>query len=92
MYRAVQTGVPQFVGKGRDGRDLLIEPPGGARGPQGAYGFNPYSQGPYANSGVQFVRPQYPYSRPYGRGYGGGYGLPLAGGLIGGLLLGDMMF
>ena len=91
MSRAAQTGEPQYVGKGRDGRDIYIEPPRGMGPPRGGYGYNPYTQGPYANSNAMFIRPQYPYSRPYGGGYGGGYGLPLAGGLMGGLLLGDMM-
>ncbi len=95
MSRAAQTGEPQYVGKGKDGKDIYIEPPPssqGMMGPRGGYGYNPYAQqGPYANPNATFVRPQYPYSRPYGGGYGGGYGLPLAGGLMGGLLLGDMM-
>ena len=91
MSRAVQTGEPQYVGKGKDGKDIYIEPPQGMGPPRGGYGYNPYMQGPYANPNATFVRPQYPYSRPYGGGYGGGYGLPLAGGLMGGLLLGDMM-
>ena len=91
MSRAAQTGEPQYVGKGKDGRDIYIEPPQGMGPPRGGFGYNPYTQGPYANSNAMFIRPQYPYSRPYGRGYGGGYGLPLAGGLLGGLLLGDMM-
>ena len=96
MSRAAQTGQPQFVGKGRDGKDVYIEPPQmmgpsyGAYG--GGYGYNPYVQGPYGNPNATFVRPQNPYSRPYGRGYGGGLGLPIAGGLLGGLLIGDMMF
>jgi hypothetical protein len=92
MQRAVETGQPQHVGKDKNGKDIYIEPPEGAQGlPQGAYGYNPYTQGPYANPNATFIRPQYQYSRPYGGGYGGGYGLPLAGGLMGGLLLGDMM-
>lgn len=91
MSRAAQTGEPQYVGKGKDGRDIYIEPPQGMGPQRGGYGYNPYTQGPYANPNVMFVRPQYPYSRPYGGGFGGGYGLPLAGGLMGGLLLGDMM-
>lgn len=103
MSRAMETGQPQFVGKGRDGKDVFIEPPQamgasqggfggqGGFGRQGAYGYNPYSQGPYSNPNATYIRPQYPYSRPYGGGYGGGFGLPLAGGLMGGLLLGDMM-
>lgn len=90
MSRAMQTGEPQFIGKGRDGRDMYIEPPRGMRPIQGGYGYNPYMQGPYGNPNTQFIRPQYPYSRPYGKGYGGGYGLPLAGGLMGGLMLGSM--
>jgi len=92
MQRAAETGQPQHVGKDKDGKDIYIEPPEGAAGlPQGAYGYNPYTQGPYANPNATFIRPQYQYARPYGGGYGGGYGLPLAGGLMGGLLLGDMM-
>ncbi|KAL6715266.1 hypothetical protein ACLMJK_007530 [Lecanora helva] len=96
MSRAAQTGQPQFVGKGRDGKDVYIEPPqmgpayGGGYG--GGYGYNPYARGPYSTPQATYVRPQYPYARPYGRGYGGGLGLPIAGGLLGGLLLGDMMF
>ncbi len=96
MSRAAQTGQPQLVGKGRDGKDIYIEPPqmmGPPRGAYGAgYGYDPYSHGPYSNPNATFIRPQNPYSRPYGRGYGGGFGLPLAGGLMGGMLLGDMMF
>lgn len=89
MSRAAQTGEPQLVGKDKTGKDLYIEPPQG--GPQGAYGYSPYQQGPYSRGNATYVRPQYPYSRPYGGGYGGGFGLPLAGGLMGGMLLGDMM-
>ena len=96
MSRAAQTGQPQLVGKGRDGKDIYIEPPqalGPGRGMYGGgYGYNPYTQGPYSNPNATYVRPQYPYARPYGGGYGGGFGLPLAGGLMGGLLLGDLMF
>jgi len=97
MSRAAETGQPQLVGKGRDGKDVYIEPPQGigagqgGYGRPGGYGYNPYTQGPYSNPNTTFIRPQYPYSRPYGGGYGGGFGLPLAGGLMGGLLLGDMM-
>ena len=108
MSRAAQTGEPQFVGKGRDGKDVYIEPPptgpppgpfgggygrGYGGGYGGGYGYNPYTRGPYSsNPNATYIRPQYPYSRPYGGGYGGGYGLPLAGGLLGGLLLGDLLF
>lgn len=96
MSRAAQTGQPQLVGKGRDGRDVYIEPPQSIGPPRGAYsggyGYNPYTQGPYSHPNATFIRPQYPYSRPYGGGYGGGFGLPLVGGLMGGMLLGDMMF
>lgn len=98
MSRAMQTGQPQFIGKGKDGRDLFIEPPQGMGYGQGGYGgrgamgmgFNPYQQGVYSTPNAMYIRPQYPYSRPYGGGYGGGFGLPLAGGLMGGLLLGSM--
>ena len=91
MSRAAQTGQPQLVGKGKDGKDVFIEPPQSMGFSQRGYGYNPYTQGPYSTPQGHFVRPQYPYSRPYGGGYGGGIGLPLAGGLMGGLLLGDMM-
>jgi hypothetical protein len=95
MSMAMQTGQPQPIGKGKDGREVYIEPPDGVKMPPGARGYNPYVNGPYANPNAMFVRPRYPYARPYGGGYGGGYGLPLAGGmaggLMGGLLLGDMM-
>lgn len=92
MVEAARTGQPQFIGKDpRTGQDVYIEPPNGPRPPPGAYGYNPYAQGPYANPNAKFVRPVDPYSRPYGRGYGGGYGLPIAGGLLGGLLLGSAL-
>ncbi|MCJ1477801.1 hypothetical protein MMC13_006474 [Lambiella insularis] len=91
MQRAAETGQPQLIGKDKNGKDVFIEPPNGVAMPQGALGYNPYSQGPYANPNASYIRPNYGYSRPYGGGYGGGYGLPLAGGLMGGLLLGDMM-
>jgi len=99
MSKAAQTGVPQFLGKDRDGKDVYIEPPygpgGGSGGySQGAYGYNPYSQGPYSNPNARFVRPPDPYNRPYGYGYGGGLGYgaaPLLG-LGGGLLLGGLLF
>ncbi|KAL8696529.1 MAG: hypothetical protein Q9201_007614 [Fulgogasparrea decipioides] len=92
MVNAMNTGQPQFIGKDRDGRDLYIEPPQSGRMPPGGYGYNPYTQGPYANPNARFLRPANPYQRPYGGGFGGGYGLPLLGGLAGGLLLGDLMF
>ena len=91
MQKAAETGQPQLIGKDKNGKEVYIEPPNGVEMPQGARGYNPYSQGPYTNPNATFVRPNYGYSRPYGGGYGGGYGLPLAGGLMGGLLLGDMM-
>jgi hypothetical protein len=96
MSKAAETGVPQFLGKDSNGKDVYIEPPdgtgysGGGYG-QGAYGYNPYAQGPYANPDARFVRPLDPYDRPYGYGYGGGFGLPLLG-LGGGLLLGGLLF
>ncbi|GAB7356157.1 hypothetical protein MBLNU459_g6749t1 [Dothideomycetes sp. NU459] len=106
MQRAVDTNQPQLIGKDREGRDVLITPPGGAQN-SNAYGpgvrlIDPYSQGygGYGGGGYgygggyargPYGRPGYGYSRPYGYGYGGGYGLPLAGGLAGGLLLGGAL-
>ena len=95
MSTAAETGIPQFLGKDREGKDVYIEAPHGP-GPsgygQGAYGYNPYTQGPYANPNARFVRPPDPYARPYGYGYGGGYGLPIGLGLGGGLLMGGLLF
>ncbi|TID22233.1 hypothetical protein E2P81_ATG11339 [Venturia nashicola] len=104
MSKALETGEPQFVGKDRNGRDIYIEPPQGmmrgsgmmipqgGRVPAGAMGYNPYSQGPYGNPNVRYLRPQQPYYRGPGYGYGGGYGFPLMGGLLGGAMLGGLMF
>ncbi|EON62716.1 hypothetical protein W97_01940 [Coniosporium apollinis CBS 100218] len=92
MARAIETGQPQYVGKDHQGRDVYIEPPYGAMAPMGAYGYNPYAQGPYADPNARFYRPQVPYRRPYGYGYGGGLGLPLAGGILGGAMLGGLLF
>ncbi|KAA6409334.1 MAG: hypothetical protein FRX48_06887 [Lasallia pustulata] len=80
MSRAMETGQPQLIGRDRDGKELYIEPPGQVAMPPGGYGYNPYTQGPYANPNATFVRPSYPYARPYGGGYGGGLGMPLMGG------------
>ncbi|KAL8678088.1 MAG: hypothetical protein Q9186_005527 [Xanthomendoza sp. 1 TL-2023] len=91
MVTAMNTGQPQHIGKDRDGRDLYIEPPQHVNRGGYGYGYNPYTQGPYASPNARFLRPTGPYGRPYGGGYGGGYGLPLAGGLMGGMLLGGMM-
>ncbi|KAL8720937.1 MAG: hypothetical protein Q9225_002264 [Loekoesia sp. 1 TL-2023] len=92
MVDAMRSGQPQHIGKDRNGRDIYIEPPQATNMPPGGgYGYNPYTQGVYANPNARFIRPANPYGRPYGRGYGGGYGLPLAGGLMGGMLLGGMM-
>lgn len=89
MVQAARTGEPQLVGKDpRTGQDLYVEPPDGGV-PGGAYGYNPYTRGPYSNPNARFLRPGGAYARPGGGGYGGGYGLPLAGGLLGGLLIGD---
>lgn len=85
MSKAAQTGEPQLLGKDKEGRDVYIEPPGGAGGygsRAGSNGYNPYTQGPYSNPNAKFLRPQMPYARPYpgygygygGGGYGGGYG------------------
>jgi hypothetical protein len=92
MSRAIETGQPQFLGKGKDGRDVYVESPYGPSIHNGPGGYNPYAQGPYLDPNARFVRPQQPYSRPYGYGYGGGYGFPLAGGLVGGALLGGLLF
>jgi len=86
MMRAMETGQPQFLCKGRDGRDIYIEPPQGPAMARGAYGYNPYADGPYANPNNRFIRPETPYNRPYG------YGFPLMGGLLGGALLGGLLF
>jgi hypothetical protein len=105
MAKATETGVPQLLGKDREGKDVYIEPPsygGGYGGYGGGYGYNPYGYGggvgggarvggPYTDPNARFVRPQVPYDRPYGGGYGGGFGLPLLG-LGGGLLLGGLLF
>ena len=89
MSRAYETGQPQLVGRDANGKEIYVEPPGGARGhPGGARYYNPHTPGPYSNPNAVFVRPQGPYSRP---GYGGGLGLPLAGGLLGGALLGSLL-
>ena len=100
MLEARRTGKPQYIGKGRDGKDVYIEPPmdptSSAYAPgiygRGAFGntYNPYSQGPYTTPNATYIRPADPYYRPYGYGYGGGLGLPLLGGLTGGLLLGSL--
>ncbi|KAF2878156.1 hypothetical protein BDV95DRAFT_556821 [Massariosphaeria phaeospora] len=93
MIRALQTGEPQLLGKDRQGRDLYVMPPGGGSGvPRGAFGYNPYAQGPYALQNARYRRPIGPYGRPYGYGYGGGLGAPVAAGLLGGTLLGGLMF
>ncbi|OJD30817.1 ww rsp5 wwp protein [Diplodia corticola] len=97
LSRAIETGEPQFLCKDRDGKDVYIVPPPGISQlrqpfPSGAYGYNPYNNGPFANPGARYLRPQTPYSRPYGYGYGGGYGFPLMGGFLGGAMLGSLMF
>lgn len=105
MSLAAETGVPQLLGKDKDGKEVYIEPPGGPGGhgggygggygrAPGSYGYNPYTQGPYSNPNAKFIRPQQPYGRPYpgyGYGYGGGFGYPLMG-LGGGMLLGGLLF
>jgi hypothetical protein len=92
LVKAIQTGEPQFLCKDQQGRDVYIEPPRGAFAPRGAYGYNPYAHGPYANPNVRIVRPAGPYGRPYGYGYGGGAGLPIAAGFLGGAMLGTALF
>lgn len=92
LMRAIQTGEPQFLCKDQQGRDVYIEPPRGAYAPRGAYGYNPYAQGPLMNSNVRIVRPAGPYARRGGYGYGGGAGLPIAAGFLGGAMLGGALF
>ncbi|ORY00593.1 hypothetical protein BCR34DRAFT_606199 [Clohesyomyces aquaticus] len=92
MVKAMQTGQPQFLCKDAQGRDVFIEPPNGPAIPRGAYGYNPYAQGPYGNPNARFVRPAQPYARPYGYGYGGGFGAPIAAGFLGGAVLGGLLF
>ncbi|KAF2012088.1 hypothetical protein BU24DRAFT_396887 [Aaosphaeria arxii CBS 175.79] len=101
MARAVETGQPQFLGKDDQGKDVYIEPPMGYRdgyggyyggGGRGAYGYNPYNQGPYTDPNARFVRPVGAYDRQYGYGYGGGIGLPVAAGFLGGAVLGGLLF
>lgn len=97
--RAAATGEPQFIGQGKDGKDVYIEPP---------YGGN-YARNPVAT----YVRPStaYPYGGNYsygggyggcgygyggyglgGYGYGAGLGLPLGLGLGAALLGGSLLF
>ncbi|KAF2028708.1 hypothetical protein EK21DRAFT_101601 [Setomelanomma holmii] len=92
LMKAIETGQPQFLCKDQQGRDVYIEPPRGPYAPRGAYGYNPYAQGPYTNPNMRIVRPAGPYGRPYGYGYGGGAGLPIAAGFLGGALLGGALF
>lgn len=90
MIRAIETGEPQFLWKDQQGRDVYVQPPHGAYGPRGAYGYNPYDRYSYPNT--RYMRPAMPYGRPYGYGYGGGAGLPIAAGFLGGALLGGALF
>jgi hypothetical protein len=92
LIKALETGQPQFLCKDGQGRDVYIEPPSGPYAPRGAYGYNPYARGPYANPNVRIMRPAGPYDRRYGYGYGGGAGLPIAAGLLGGTMLGAALF
>ena len=92
MTRALETGQPQFIGRDNQGREIYVESPYGPSIPPGqaGVGYNPYTQGPYANPNAKFIRPREEYGRPYGYGYGGGMGLPLMGGMMGGMMLGSM--
>lgn len=93
MVRAMETGEPQFLCKDRQGRDVYVVPPQGARGlPSGAFGYSPFGAGPYAMGNTRYMRPAGPYRRPYGYGYGGGFGAPIAAGFLGGAMLGGLMF
>ncbi|MCJ1275416.1 hypothetical protein MMC21_003219 [Puttea exsequens] len=110
MTRAAQTGTPQFLGRDpHTGKDVYIEPPpqmmmggaGGGRGgyggghPPGAYGYNPYQQGPYAGGGGGrpdggsgagvYADPNATFIRPaYARPVGP-YSRPYGGGFGGGM-------
>lgn len=92
LARALETGEPQYLCKDKEGRDVYIVPPQGRGVPTGAFGYNPYAQGPFGTPNARYLRPQTPYSRPYGYGYGGGYGFPLLGGFMGGAMLGGLLF
>lgn len=94
LFRAMETGEPQFLCKDQRGRDIYVTPPSGYA-PRGAYGYNPYGNpygGAYGNPNIRYMRPAQPYGRPYGYGYGGGAGLPIAAGFLGGALLGGALF
>lgn len=99
MQRAMDTSQPQLIGKDKEGRDVLITPPGGARDPN-AYGpgvrlIDPFDQGYGYGGGYGGGYPgsRYgggygPYGRPgygYSRPYGYGYGGGLGLPLAGGL-------
>ena len=84
MSKAMETGVPQAVGRDKEGHTVYVEPPGGGGGMGGmgqGYGahqdsrsYNPYVHGggPYDDPNARFIRPPMPYQgRPYGGGYGG---------------------
>lgn len=94
MSRAAETGQPVMIGRDREGHDVYVEPPttgyGGGYGGYGgravvggytggARGYNPYSQGPYANPNARFIAPPQPYGRPYGGGYGVSIEIPSRG-------------
>jgi len=97
LTKAMETGVPQFLGKDSDGKEVYVEPPYGPGGQQyaprgyagGAYGYNPYAQGPYTNPNARFLRPQQPNNLDYA-GYGPIFAAPLLG-LGAGMLLGGLM-
>jgi hypothetical protein len=94
MALAAETGVPQLLGKDKDGNDVYIEPPGGPGG-YGGGGFNGagYNDGGYGGGGGQRSYNPYtqgPYSdpnakfvrppNPYNRAYPGyGYGYGYGG-------------
>jgi hypothetical protein len=74
MAKATETGVPQLLGKDRDGKDVYVEPPsyGGGYGggfggySGGGYGYNPYGFGGGVG-GSGGVRGGGPYADPNAR-------------------------
>lgn len=89
MSKAAETGVPQLLGKDRDGKDVYIEPPGGPGGYGDGYGYGgggygggfqgygggSYGYNPYSQG--PYADPNAKFVKPpnpYARPYGYGYG------------------